>query len=79
MHSPGRKFRRALAQEKPLQVVGAVNAYTARLAQSSGFTALYVSGGGVAASYRGIPDLGITEFGHTPLFTRRNLRLQVCR
>jgi methylisocitrate lyase len=46
--------------EKPLQVVGVINAYTARLAEGSGFRALYLSGGGVAAGSLGIPDLGIT-------------------
>ena len=60
MQTPGQKFKHAVAQEKPLQVVGAINAYSARLAQASGFKALYVSGGGVAASSRGVPDLGIT-------------------
>lgn len=60
MDSQGQKFKQAVQQEKPLQVVGAINAYAARLAQASGFKALYVSGGGVAASSRGIPDLGIT-------------------
>ena len=60
LNSPGKKFKQAVTEEKPLQVVGAINAYAARLAQASGFKALYVSGGGVAASSRGIPDLGIT-------------------
>lgn len=60
MTTPGRKFKQAIVQEKPLQVVGTINAYAARLAQASGFKALYISGGGVAASSRGIPDLGIT-------------------
>jgi methylisocitrate lyase len=58
--SPGSRLRDAVARERPLQVVGAVNAYAARLAEASGFQALYVSGGGVAASSCGIPDLGIT-------------------
>ncbi len=58
--SPGARFRAALAQEKPLQVAGAINAYTARLAESVGFRALYLSGGGVAANSLGLPDLGIT-------------------
>ncbi|GAP65399.1 carboxyvinyl-carboxyphosphonate phosphorylmutase protein [Mizugakiibacter sediminis] len=58
--SPGARFRAAVAAEKPLQIVGAVNAYAGILAASAGFKALYVSGGGVAASSRGIPDLGIT-------------------
>ncbi len=58
--SPGRRFRRAVEQERPLQCVGAINAYHARLAEASGFRALYLSGGGVAAGSCGIPDLGIT-------------------
>jgi methylisocitrate lyase len=56
--SPGARFR--LAEEKPLQVAGAINAYTARLAQATGFRALYLSGGGVAANSLGVPDLGIS-------------------
>ncbi len=60
MKSSGKKFKQAVIEDKPLQVVGAINAYSARLAQASGFKALYVSGGGVAACSRGIPDLGIT-------------------
>jgi len=58
--SPGARFRAALELEKPLQVVGAINAYTARLAEASGFRALYLSGGGVAANSLGLPDLGIS-------------------
>jgi methylisocitrate lyase len=58
--SPGARFRAALADEKPLQVAGAVNAYTARLAAATGFRALYLSGGGVAANSLGMPDLGIS-------------------
>ncbi|MGB9150187.1 MAG: isocitrate lyase/phosphoenolpyruvate mutase family protein, partial [Burkholderiales bacterium] len=58
--SPGAKFRAAVAAEKPLQVVGAINAYTARMAEATGFKALYISGGGVAANSLGIPDLGIS-------------------
>ena len=58
--TPGQKLRRAVADNKPLQVVGAVTAYCAILAQKSGHKALYLSGGGVAASSLGIPDLGIT-------------------
>ena len=59
-NSAGRKFRHAVEQEKPLQVVGAITAYTARMAESTGFRALYLSGGGVAANSLGIPDLGIS-------------------
>ena len=58
--SPGQKLRRAAEANRPLQVVGAVTAYCAILAQKSGHKALYLSGGGVAASSLGIPDLGIT-------------------
>ena len=60
MSSSGARFRSALQEEKPLQVIGAINAYAARLAERTGFRALYVSGGGVAASSLGIPDLGIS-------------------
>jgi methylisocitrate lyase len=58
--SAGQKFRAAVAGEKPLQVIGAINAYTARMAEATGFKALYVSGGGVAANSLGMPDLGIS-------------------
>jgi len=58
--SAGGKFRAAVREEQPLQVVGAINAYTARLAEAAGFRALYLSGGGVAANSLGVPDLGIT-------------------
>jgi methylisocitrate lyase len=58
--TPGMRFRAALGEEKPLQVAGAINAYTARLAEATGFRALYLSGGGVAANSLGMPDLGIS-------------------
>jgi methylisocitrate lyase len=58
--TPGARFRAALEEEKPLQVAGAINAYTAKLAEATGFRALYLSGGGVAANSLGIPDLGIS-------------------
>jgi methylisocitrate lyase len=58
--SPGERFRAAIAAERPLQVVGAINAYAARLAAATGFKALYLSGGGVAANSLGVPDLGIS-------------------
>jgi methylisocitrate lyase len=58
--TPGQKFRQALKEEKPLQVVGAINAYHAILAKASGFKAIYISGGGVAAGSLGVPDLGIS-------------------
>src|ERR1700683_5238806 len=59
-NSPGSKFRAALKQEKPLQIVGAITAYAARMAEATGFQALYLSGGGVAANSLGMPDLGIS-------------------
>src|SRR5580698_6695550 len=58
--SAGERFRAALQEEKPLQVAGAINAYTAKLAEAVGFRAIYLSGGGVAANSLGIPDLGIS-------------------
>ena len=58
--SPGSRFRQALKEEKPLQIPGAINAYHAILAKSSGFKAIYLSGGGVAAGSLGLPDLGIS-------------------
>lgn len=58
--SPGARFRTAVKAEKPLQVAGAINAYTARMAEATGFRALYLSGGGVAANSLGVPDLGIS-------------------
>ncbi len=58
--SPGARFRAALAAEQPLQIIGAINAYHARLAERVGFRALYLSGGGVAAASLGVPDLGIS-------------------
>src|SRR6202453_4644017 len=60
IQSAGALFRIAVEQERPLQVAGAINAYTARLAEATGFRALYLSGGGVAANSLGIPDLGIS-------------------
>src|SRR3954467_14865774 len=56
----GAKLRAAIVAEKPLQVVGAINAYVARMAEAVGFRALYLSGGGVAANSLGLPDLGIS-------------------
>jgi methylisocitrate lyase len=58
--SAGAAFRKALADEKPLQIVGTINANHALLAQRAGYRAIYLSGGGVAAGSMGIPDLGIT-------------------
>lgn len=57
----GQKFHDALAAEKPLQIVGAINAYSAMQAEKAGFKAVYLSGGGVAYASNGYPDLGITD------------------
>ena len=59
--SPGARFRKALEENNPLQVVGAINAYCAMLAEDSGHKAIYLSGGGVANASYGLPDLGITS------------------
>jgi methylisocitrate lyase len=69
--SAGARFRAAVKAEKPLQVIGAVNAYSALLAEHSGFKALYVSGGGVAASSLGVPDLGISTMDDVLTDVRR--------
>src|SRR5438445_2509450 len=58
--SPGARLRAAVEAERPLQVVGAVNAYCAMLAERAGFRALYLSGAGVANASFGLPDLGLT-------------------
>ncbi|WP_186141309.1 methylisocitrate lyase [Burkholderia gladioli] len=60
LSSAGARFRAAVAVESPLQVVGAITAYAAKMAEASGFKAVYLSGGGVAANSLGIPDLGIS-------------------
>ncbi len=59
--TPGARLRAALEAERPLQVVGAVNAYCAMLAERAGFRAIYLSGAGVANASFGLPDLGITS------------------
>jgi methylisocitrate lyase len=69
--TPGARFRAAVRDEKPLQVVGAINAYAARLAERKGFKALYVSGGGVAAGSLGVPDLGISTMDDVLIDVRR--------
>ncbi len=61
MVSAGKKFREALKSNEPLIIPGAVNAYTAKLAQKAGHKALYLSGSGVAAASYGLPDLGVTS------------------
>ena len=69
--SPGAKFRQALKDETPLQIVGAINAYTARMAEATGYKALYISGGGVAANSLGMPDLGISTMEDVLIDLRR--------
>ena len=69
--APGMCFRMALESEKPLQIVGVINAYAARLAERAGFRALYLSGGGVAAASLGLPDLGITTLEDVLIDARR--------
>lgn len=69
--SPGQRFRSALCEEKPLQIAGAINAYVARMAEATGFRALYLSGGGVAANSLGAPDLGISTMDDVLIDVRR--------
>ena len=69
--SAGARFRAALAAEKPLQIIGAINAYHAMLATQSGFKAIYLSGGGVAAGSLGLPDLGISSLEDVLVDVRR--------
>jgi methylisocitrate lyase len=69
--SAGSRLRAAIAAEKPLQVVGAINAYAARMAEATGFRALYLSGGGVAANSLGLPDLGISSMDDVLVDIRR--------
>jgi methylisocitrate lyase len=69
--SPGARFRAALAYEKPLQIIGAINANHALLAKRAGYRAIYLSGGGVAAGSLGLPDLGITTLDDVLTDVRR--------
>jgi methylisocitrate lyase len=69
--SPGARFRAAVAEEKPLQVVGTINAFAARMAERVGFRALYLSGGGVAVNSLGLPDLGISTLDDVLTDVRR--------
>ncbi|MDQ3261013.1 MAG: methylisocitrate lyase [Pseudomonadota bacterium] len=69
--SAGARFRAALTSEKPLQVIGTINAYHARLAERTGFKAIYLSGGGVAAGSLGLPDLGISALDDVLTDVRR--------
>src|SRR6201991_1456993 len=70
-NTPGQRFRDAVAAEKPLQVVGAINANHALLAKHAGFKAIYLSGGGVAAGSLGVPDLGISTLDDVLTDVRR--------
>src|SRR5574338_736879 len=69
--SAGARFRAAIAAERPLQVPGAICAYHAILAKASGFKAIYLSGGGVAAGSLGLPDLGISNLDDVLTDVRR--------
>ena len=71
MPTPGSKFRAALAAEQPLQIIGAINAYSALLAERAGFRALYLSGAGVANYSYGVPDIGKTELLDVLIDARR--------
>jgi methylisocitrate lyase len=70
-NSAGARFRQAMQREQPLQVVGAINANHALLAQRAGFAAIYLSGGGVAAGSLGLPDLGISGLEDVLIDVRR--------
>ncbi len=61
MKTAGQKFREALKENNPLQIIGVINAYSAIQAQKSGAKALYLSGGALAAMSLGVPDLGISS------------------
>lgn len=71
LYSAGARFRAAIATEKPLQIIGAINAYHAMLATQTGYKALYLSGGGVAAGSLGLPDLGISTLEDVLVDVRR--------
>ena len=69
--TPGAKFRQALADERPLQVIGTIVAYHALIAKRTGYRAIYLSGGGVAAGSLGMPDLGISNLDDVLIDVRR--------
>lgn len=71
LSSAGARLRAAVVAEQPLQIIGAINAYHARMAERVGYRALYLSGGGVAAGSLGVPDLGITELEDVLVDVRR--------
>ena len=69
--TPGLLFKKAIEVERPLQVIGAINAYHAKLAEKTGYKAIYLSGGGVAAGSLGVPDLGISTLEDVLIDIRR--------
>src|SRR3546814_10831693 len=69
--SAGAAFRAALTAESPLQVMGAITAYAGLMARRTGYRALYLSGGGVAANSLGMPDLGISTMEDVLIDARR--------
>jgi methylisocitrate lyase len=71
VNSPGLAFKQALREEKPLQIIGAINANHALLARRAGYRAIYLSGGGVAAGSLGLPDLAITTLEDVLIDVRR--------
>nr|WP_244946975.1 methylisocitrate lyase [Legionella israelensis] len=71
INSPGKHFRQAILDHKPLQVVGTINAFSAMLADKAGFKAIYLSGAGVANASYGLPDLGMTNLSEVLEDARR--------
>ena len=69
--TPGLLFKKAIEAERPLQVIGAINAYHAKIAEKTGYKAIYLSGGGVAAGSLGVPDLGISTLEDVLIDIRR--------
>ena len=69
--TPGLLFKKAIEAERPLQVIGAINAYHAKFAEKTGYKAIYLSGGGVAAGSLGVPDLGISTLEDVLIVIRR--------
>lgn len=71
MTTPGQKFRKAILQEKPLQIIGTINAYVAIMAMHTGYKAIYLSGAGVSNSSYGVPDVGLTTLDNVLEDVRR--------
>ena len=69
--TPGLEFKKAIEEERPLQVIGTINAYHAKLAEKTGYKAIYLSGGGIAAGSLGVPDLGISTLEDVLIDIRR--------